>query len=36
MMKAEQPVEWNLAGEKEVFVENLPQCHFIRHKSHMT
>jgi hypothetical protein len=31
----EQLVEWRLAGETEVFGENLPQRHFVHHKSHM-
>jgi hypothetical protein len=35
IMSVEQLVEW-LAGEIEVIRENLPQCHFIYHKSHMT
>jgi hypothetical protein len=29
-------VEWRLAGETEIIGENLPQRHFVRHKSHMT
>jgi hypothetical protein len=33
MMIMEQLVEWELAGETDVLGENLPQCHFVLHKS---
>jgi hypothetical protein len=36
MMNVEQSVEFELTGEIEVRGENLPQCHFVHHKSHMT
>jgi hypothetical protein len=36
IMMMENLVEWRLAGETEVLGENLPQRHFIHHKSHLT
>jgi hypothetical protein len=36
MMIVEQSVESELVGETEVLGENLPQCHFVHHKPHMT
>jgi hypothetical protein len=34
IMMMEKLVEW-MAGETEVLGENLPQCRFVHHKSHM-
>jgi hypothetical protein len=36
MMSVKQSVEWELAGETEVLGENVPQWHFVHHKSHIT
>jgi hypothetical protein len=37
MMKSvEQSVEWELARETEVLGDNLPQRHFVYHKTQMT
>jgi hypothetical protein len=36
MVIVEKLVELRLAGEIEVLGENLPQRHFVHHKSHMT
>jgi hypothetical protein len=36
MMIVEQSVECELAGETEGLRENLPQCHFVHHKSQIT
>jgi hypothetical protein len=35
MVIVEQLVERRLAEETEVHGENLPQCHFAHHNSHM-
>jgi hypothetical protein len=34
-MMMESFVEWRLAAETEILWENLPQRHFIHHKSHL-
>jgi hypothetical protein len=36
MMTVERLMECELAAETEVLGENLPQRHFVHHKSHMT
>jgi hypothetical protein len=35
IMMMEKLVEWRLAGKTEVLGENLPQRHFVHHKSHL-
>jgi hypothetical protein len=36
MMIMEKSVECELEGKTQILGENLPQCHFIHHNSHMT
>jgi hypothetical protein len=36
MVIVEQLVKCRLEEETEIIEENLPQCHFVHHKSHMT
>jgi hypothetical protein len=36
MISVEQLLDWVLSEETEILEKNLPQCHFVHHKSHMT
>jgi hypothetical protein len=36
MMSVKELVDRELAGETEILGENLPQCHIVYHKPHMT
>jgi hypothetical protein len=36
MVIMEQLVGWRFAGETEVLGENMPQRHFVHHKTHIT
>jgi hypothetical protein len=35
-MTMDHLVEWELAEESEILWENLTDCYFVRHKSHIT